>query len=502
MIQLLLMVSLAGCKTDAPASAGSTTPSTTGTGGTTGTSGTPPGTSTSPPGPCEAPDAVADDPLWTSGRLDVVDAGASNLVHITDVVADFDEGIAWAVGYGGLMSFDISDPSSPAFLGTSPSAEELHKLTRLDADRVLVTNRESGMRLYDVTNRASPVSVGSMNLPGAGGMATTGDGIVYLLNHEGALSTYDFSDPEKPIRLGTTEGLGSPWVMQVEGDRGYIADNTMGIVVVDLTDPRAPVLLGSIEAAGGVQDISIDGGHLYAAVGSAGIEVFDLAAPDTPASVATLAYGAAVVSVSASEGVVFATNHESVIAVDASDPAQPVSIGVQNTEEWAMHVDSRGTSAFVGDWSNVEMVETDPGIRSPAAELSRSEIYLYSGSETIELSLSNLGAGALEVYGMGVDDARFAAQIDSTSIAPGAAGTITLVYTADGGDVETSLCVVTNDPEQSTRTVTLATSSDSSTGIAIGEPAIDFVLPDLDGEYHQLSEQFGAPVVLVYFATW
>jgi peroxiredoxin len=36
----------------------------------------------------------------------------------------------------------------------------------------------------------------------------------------------------------------------------------------------------------------------------------------------------------------------------------------------------------------------------------------------------------------------------------------------------------------------------------LGQRAPDFSLPDLDGAVHTLSAQAGAPVVLVYFATW
>jgi len=43
---------------------------------------------------------------------------------------------------------------------------------------------------------------------------------------------------------------------------------------------------------------------------------------------------------------------------------------------------------------------------------------------------------------------------------------------------------------------------ESGTGVALGNDAPDFVLEDLDGNSHRLSEQLGHPVVLVFFATW
>jgi peroxiredoxin len=36
----------------------------------------------------------------------------------------------------------------------------------------------------------------------------------------------------------------------------------------------------------------------------------------------------------------------------------------------------------------------------------------------------------------------------------------------------------------------------------VGEAAPNFLLPDLDGNLHELIQQLGKPVVLCYFATW
>ena len=63
------------------------------------------------------------------------------------------------------------------------------------------------------------------------------------------------------------------------------------------------------------------------------------------------------------------------------------------------------------------------------------------------------------------------------------------------------LCIASNDPVSPTREIVLHTGGGGENE-AIGGEATDFVLADLDGNYHQLSLQLGHPVVLMYFATW
>ena len=71
----------------------------------------------------------------------------------------------------------------------------------------------------------------------------------------------------------------------------------------------------------------------------------------------------------------------------------------------------------------------------------------------------------------------------------------------EGGPLQTTLCLASNDPDESQAEVEVHTGGGGVIG-EVGRPAPDFVLTDLDGESHRLSEHLGHPVVLVYFATW
>jgi hypothetical protein len=145
--------------------------------------------------------------------------------------------------------------------------------------------------------------------------------------------------------------------------------------------------------------------------------------------------------------------------------------------------------------------ELKPSTQAPDADLALHEIYFVEGVSKVDLSLSNRGGVTLELLGLSTEDPRFTFEVDQLSAAPGDNITITIHFENDGAPVDGSLCVVTNDSDESVQNVTLASTSEGSS-VLVGQPAPNFILPDLEGNYAQLSDQLGHPVVLCYFATW
>ena len=138
---------------------------------------------------------------------------------------------------------------------------------------------------------------------------------------------------------------------------------------------------------------------------------------------------------------------------------------------------------------------------APEADPSTSELYFYSGSTSRTIEVANRGATPLRLEGYFIDDARFTVTFSANEVQPNEAIDVEIAFADDGNPVDASLCMVTNDPDESVQNVLLASTS-SGSAIVIGEAAKDFTLTDLDGQPHTLSDQIGNPVVLVYFATW
>ena len=290
--------------------------------------------------------------------------------------------------------------------------------------------------------------------------------------------------------------------MRVVGDRAYVADTILGLVVIDLAKPAEPKLLETIATLGGAQDLWVEGDLLYVAVGGEGIELFSLKEPDTPKSLSSVSWDSAVVSVSASGSLVWGVNHESIVAMDASDPNNPVPIATMKTPKWALHVFAKGNIAYVADWTHANVYFLDRSVNAPSSEVSPGTLYFTSGAKEATLNVANRGVAPLQFSGLTVTDPRYSTELSTMEVAPGQSAQVKVKLGAGKEAIDSELCIATNDPAQPVRKVEVAVSSSGSSQ-ALGQQAVDFTLPNVDGQQsHQLSNQLGRVVVLIYFATW
>ncbi len=453
---------------------------------------------------CEAPDTLGQHPLTLVGEdQHIQEQPGTWFMELVDVEADLERGLVYGAGQGGLTVFDVSEITAPTLIGSYPERTgNIGRFYRVElgAGVVFATHRDQGLTVFDVTDPEAPAVIGSFGPAGLEGMALVGD-VLYVTDLFGGLYTADVSDPTSPALLDEISGLGTPWDIVVSGDVGYISDGQLGVVPVDLSDPTAPRLGDPVDVGGGVQDIAVSGGALYAAAGGVGIAVLDLSDPLRPSLVTTLDYAGSVQSVAVQDDVLWAVDQEDVIAVDIRAPLDPIPLGTSTTTEFAMHVGAGDGVAWVGDWSRLEAWRVDADIAAPDLELSVSTVLLDPDGDSLILTAHNVGAAALTLLGAESGDARLTVETTATTIAPGDSARLRLTYSGGSEELLTGLCLASNDPDEPTQLIEVH-SGGGGNHEAIGQPAPDFVLTDLDGNSWQLSEHLGSPVVLVYFATW
>ncbi|MEC9465197.1 MAG: hypothetical protein VX834_05410 [Myxococcota bacterium] len=459
----------------------------------------------SPPDGCTIPAPLPADPLERTQDAEAT----GHRRHLVNLVHDAERALIFACGTPGIEVYDQSDGKLTRLTEVRGKIEHL----ALGRDGLLAASSRGrsprngteltgmGLYLYDTTDETDPSLLSYTLYEDASGLAVV-DTWAYLLSHDGKLRTIDIANPENPTLIHTLEGLGNPWAIIVEGDYAYVADNTQGVVAISLETPSAPMLLSSTPTIGGAQDITYQDGFLYTAGGSAGIEVFNLDTPAAPVSVAELELGGAVISVSANNNLLWATNQESVLVVDITDPARPVQLASEDTASWAMHTVALGARAYVADWRSLALFEYDTSLVAPESNSSRSEVYFTGGSRMQSFTLQNRGGTELTIAGMRIDDPRFSVQVDRLSVNPGDKATVQILFEDDGQPIDTNLCVATNDPDAPIENIAIASTSSSGSSVLIGETAPNFNLPGLDGQYYELNRQLGSPVVLSYFATW
>jgi len=456
-----------------------------------------------PLGPCEAPTPLGQEPLVETATLDLISATGVRPLHVTDIQRGPTPNRFYTVGAGGLFVIDYADGRLEV-VGMSSSggrgSRGFDKVEPIADGIVLLTSRNRGFSVYDTSTPENMNALGSLDIADASGLAYQAP-YAYVLTHTGQLKTVDLTDPGAPTVVHTLDGLGNPWEITIIGQRAYVADNSLGLVVVDLSTAAEPALGAAVAAAGSAQDLDADGDHLFVAVGAAGVEAFSLVDPDMPASVSLTDFGASVVSVSADDGLVWGANQDAVAVADTRNPVAPLPLGIEPTDEWAMHLHADGNLAFVADWGQLVVMALDRDTPAPAASVDRQEILVVEGTSSSRLTLTNRGGAPLEIAGLSVDDPRFTLTVEKTDLAPGDSAGIELTFAEDGAPVSASLCLATNDPGTPVIQVGIS-SSQSGAEVGIGEIAPDFVLRDIDGNSHQLSAQRGQPVVLAYFATW
>ncbi len=435
-------------------------------------------------GPCEAPSTLSQDPLVTPGALETETLTGVKMEHI-DVAWGADGATVFATGLGGIMAIDPADQTLIAdFL--PDDLRGYHDLAVHPDGWIAAASRLVGVHLIDARDPTRMSELSRTATDSVGGFAWHGTTLL-VSTLAGELLALALQDDGSLAEQGRLAGFSSPWAIAVHGERAYVADSGLGVGVVSLEDLA---LVGWTTTAGGPQDLVTDGEHLYVATGTTGVEVLELSDPDHPGSVGRAETGQPVVALSLDGDRLWTAQHAGPAVIDVGTPTAPVVLAADRTQEWALGVAARQDQAWVAAWSRMEPFRFDPALTAPDAAVSTEHLTVTADAS---LQLWNRGGDTLQVVGGSADG--FAAWIEGLEVPPGQAVDI-LVSPGDAD--QGTLCLATDDPDEPILEVALSTGSDGLVGAA----APDFLLQDVDGTSWSLSEQLGAPVVLLYFATW
>jgi CSLREA domain-containing protein len=233
------------------------------------------------------------------------------------------DGVAYvADGSAGLLLYDVSDPAAPVLLGSldTTSASDVAVL----GDRAFVADGSSGLRVVDVSDPGSPREVVGLPATGPAHEVEVQDGLVYVLDHGFGLRVFD---PTTLAPVGALAVVDSPAYLSVAGGIAYVADRSIGLRLLDVSDPSAPVAVGFLYLS--VFDVEVAGTLAYVGEsglsGSVGLRIFDVSDPSDPDEVGTFETGGAADVEIAGDLAYLASRGLRV--VDVSDPAAPVGLG-------------------------------------------------------------------------------------------------------------------------------------------------------------------------------
>ena len=173
-----------------------------------------------------------------------------------------------------LTVLDISDPSSPAGVGTTSLLAGLVTDLHVSGGYAYVADGDAGLRVVDVSDPTRPSEVGFYDTPGQAHDVAVAGSYVYLADGPvgddgnwtgGGLQVVDVSNPARPTEVGFCDTPRSAHDVAVAGSYVYVAGVVAGLRVVDVSDPARPTEVGFYGTQGLSMGVAATGRYAYLA---------------------------------------------------------------------------------------------------------------------------------------------------------------------------------------------------------------------------------------------
>ncbi len=188
-----------------------------------------------------------------------------------------------ADGAAGLQVVDVSDPYRPTFVGNY-NTPGLARGVVVDGDVAYVSDTAGGIQVVSVANKVSPDTLATISTPAICTSAGLYGDILLATVFFHGLYAYDVSDPSQPVLLGVHQlpGDGHHQKVVIEGDYAYVCSGADGFFIVDLTVDIPAIARGNV-VGGPVRELVSFGEFLYA--GESGLVALDASDPANPMGV-------------------------------------------------------------------------------------------------------------------------------------------------------------------------------------------------------------------------
>ena len=218
-----------------------------------------------------------------------------------------------------------------------------------DGNTAFIADGTAGIRIFDLTDRANPIEVSSLDTTGgvARGVALSGDeNTLYLANNLAGLQLIDVSNTAFPVLLGryNTTGGSLDVVLSVTGDTAFVADAAGGVTIVDVSNSENPTVVSTTSGSTDALDVAVssDSSYLYVADGTAGLLVYDLqdiAQPSLESTTATVGTASGIVLSSDNSKAYLADDSSGIVVFDLTNPASPVVDATYSTNSSSLKLD-------------------------------------------------------------------------------------------------------------------------------------------------------------------
>lgn len=280
---------------------------------------------------------------WNTTLVSRVAAGPVNTSFIVGNTA--------YVGDGGLVIYNISTPTSPAYLGEVPSPSKVTSIY-VQGNYAYVAAEFAGLQIIDVSNTASPQEVGFFNThAGLLQDVQVSGNYAYVLGYFGGFYILDISNPASPQQVGHFNSAAS-YGFAIDGNHVYIAEGFQGLRILDVSNPASPQEVTLFNVGNGwAEDVAISGNHAYVLADDAfsttdlGFKVVDISNPASPQIVGEANSAGRSVAINGSDAYV-AGGGNLIQVIDVSNATAPVQTA--NIPGDAADVYISGSNAYLG----------------------------------------------------------------------------------------------------------------------------------------------------------
>lgn len=285
----------------------------------------------------------------------------------------------------------------------------------------IMVDSTSTLKIYDVSNPASPVSVGSVSMANAGNYLAVAGKYAYVTETTGSkLEVFDISNPRSPVSVGSVTTGTTPNGVYVQGKYAYVVNGgSNNLQVIDVSNPTAPTVVGtaSFSSGTGPQGVFVLGNFAYvASTSTQAFTVVNISNPTSPAvtgtplTSGTLGANSKPYDVYVQGHYAYLTNngssgHGSMQVIDLSNPSSMTVASTVTTGDSATGVYVQGHYAYVTTYNGNTLEVIDVSTPASAATVGTYSMGSVNASNIVIQGryayVSDTGTNKFQVFDLG-----------------------------------------------------------------------------------------------------
>ena len=276
--------------------------------------------------------------------------------NLGDIRADAASGRVYTADGIGMRVFDVSNPASPQVLKYydtpgSPSGVEIDST----GSHVFVGSGVYQFQSVDLTSPVNPTVVGTWGTSGVYSTAVRGPYAFVSAAGPPRLQVINVDIPTGPTAVGSL-ALSAGSNVKLSGPYAFVTGGSQGVHILDITNPASPTLVSTVPlSSGSANAVEVRGDYMYVAA-TGKLYIFDIGVPTAPLWVGVHdADGASSINdvkirgnrAYITDGAYFQANNLKIL--DITDPTNPLLI--TKTSSYPGQTINR--LALDGDWAFV-----------------------------------------------------------------------------------------------------------------------------------------------------